>query len=154
MSKIKTFLQTVLDQALEELREKNIFVYTFAFYHDHESKAVSVCVDTEENSKISVLKQNEYRKKYFNDAIQKKDLVSVALWNANSGRNLSLGDFTFVNLAYTYLNTLKGGKLLYLGMIEILIENQKRIAALSEAKDKILFLASGPDYEVQYSWTL
>lgn len=33
----------VIDRALDQIREKQLPVFTFAFYHDHESHAVSVC---------------------------------------------------------------------------------------------------------------
>jgi len=42
-------------------------VYTFALYHDHESAAVSVCVDTEANSRRVVAHTNRYNMKHFTE---------------------------------------------------------------------------------------
>ena len=44
-------------------------VFTFAFYHDHESGAVSVCVDTKENSAKLVLSMNNYNMRHFFKAV-------------------------------------------------------------------------------------
>ncbi|TDP61420.1 hypothetical protein [Roseateles toxinivorans] len=49
MSPSKLFSE-VLANAISEVKRRQVPVFTFALYHDHESKAVSVCVDTEENS--------------------------------------------------------------------------------------------------------
>ena len=86
----------VLSNAIDELRECGTRVYTFAFYHDHESAAVSVCVDTEANSRRFVAKSNAYRIRHFAKAVSAGNLKSAALWNANTGRSLSLGDFAMV----------------------------------------------------------
>jgi len=44
----------VLDRAIAEVRSRGIAVYTFALYFDHESPALSVCVDTAANSARTV----------------------------------------------------------------------------------------------------
>lgn len=154
MSKIKVFLQAVLDQALAEFEKKNntVSLYTLAFYHDHESKAVSICIDTEENSKMKLVQENKYNMEYFQEALEEKDLAAIASWNANIERNSSIGDFAFINLAYTPLTALKGGKQLYLSMIQVVLDNEERIAMLTNEKDKLAFFCSGPNYEVEYKW--
>ena len=50
-------LDDVLSRAIPKVRAAAIDVFTFAFYHDHESSAVSVCVDTEASSARLVLSQ-------------------------------------------------------------------------------------------------
>ena len=50
---MRGLIEKVIDQALFEARSRNVPVYTFALYYDHESPAISVCVDTEEQSKAA-----------------------------------------------------------------------------------------------------
>jgi hypothetical protein len=91
--------EKILEEAIAEVRARRVPVFTFALYHDHESAAVSVCVDTEENSKKVVQSINSFNMKYFTKAVRSGDLKDAALWRANIGRSLSLGDFTMVNVA-------------------------------------------------------
>lgn len=42
MSKVKDFLLEISSRALHEAEEQDISIYTIAFYHDCESKAVSI----------------------------------------------------------------------------------------------------------------
>lgn len=145
-------LQSVLERALEEVRSQALPVYTFALYHDHESGAVSVCVDTEESSKKTVLEMNRYNMKHFKRAVAAKDLSAVSLWQANVGRSLSLGDFAMVNAARTDLGDVEPDDAFYLTMIESLLAFGGKIAALSPDPERLLFLCSGPDDEVAYVW--
>ena len=149
-----TVFATVLNAALKELQAASTPVFTFAFYHDHESHAVSVCVDTEENSFKRVLATNRYNNRYFQKAIAEGDLEAAGLWQANVGRNLSLGDFSLVNVARTSLGTLKITKNFYLTMIRSVISVQPQIAALSPRPERLLFACSGADSEVAIVWSL
>jgi hypothetical protein len=144
----------VLSNAIREVRERGIPVYTFAFYHDHESAAVSVCVDTEANSLRSVAKSNAHGIKHFAEAVAAGDLKSAALWNANTGRSLSLGDFALVNVARTNLEGIKPGKGFHLAMVRALWERQQQVAELSPASERLLFCCSGAREEVEYIWSL
>lgn len=146
-------LDSVLQSALSEVRQKSIPVYTFALYHDHESNAVSVCVDTEENSSKSVASMNRYNMKYFMKAIDEKDLKAASLWQANIGRSLSLGDFALVNLARTDLGKTKAVAAFYLSMVEALIRVQGEVIALSPNPERLVFACSGPNEEVAYVWS-
>lgn len=92
-----SFFASVLNNAIAMLRTDAVPVFTFAFYHDHESGAVSVCVDTEANSNSQVRSTNRYNTKHFRTEIAGGDLAGASLWQANIGRNLSLGDFAKVN---------------------------------------------------------
>jgi hypothetical protein len=159
MADADTFLATalfaeVLSQAIDEVRNRGTPVYTFAFYHDHESAAVSVCVDTEANSLRSVAKSNAHSLRYFVEAMDAGDLKAAALWKANVGRNLSLGDFALVNVARTALDRITPVKGFHLGMVRALWERRQHVAALSPAPDRLLFCCSSAREEVEYMWSL
>ena len=57
-NRLDSLFDDVLTRAIAEVRASGIDVYTFAFYHDHESAAVSVCADTERSSVRFVVGQN------------------------------------------------------------------------------------------------
>jgi hypothetical protein len=144
----------VLDAALTEVRAKAIPVFTFALYHNHESRAVSVCVDTEENSRQTVLSSDGYSMRYFLKAIDEGDLEEARLWQANIGRSLSLGDFALKNVARTNLGTLKVGAQFYLSMVRALIDVHCEVARLAPQPQRLLFACSGANDEVAYVWSL
>lgn len=89
----------LIEKALLVASENNTDIFTFALYHDHESGFVSVCIDTEKNSVQEVREQNLYNLKYFRLAIQNGEMDEAKLWQANIGRNLSLGNFSLINIA-------------------------------------------------------
>ena len=57
----------VLESALSEIESSGLPVFTFAMYHDHESGAVSVCADSEENSARAVASMNAYNAQILRD---------------------------------------------------------------------------------------
>ena len=144
----------VLEAALAEISAKAIPVFTFAMYHDHESRAVSVCVDTEESSARSVASENRYNMRYFVEAIDGRDLKAASLWQANIGRSLSLGDFALVNVARTPLGTVAANKKFYVSMVRSIMAVEDRIVRLSPAPERLLFASSGLDDEVAYVWSV
>jgi hypothetical protein len=146
--------ERVLEGALTEVRAKATPVFTFAFYHDHESRAVSVCIDTEENSRRSVLSTNTYNMRHFLRAIADGDLEAAALWQANIGRSLSLGDFALVNVARADLGSVRVGKQFYLAMVRSLVAVQLQVAALAPQPERLVFACSGPNDEPAYVWSL
>jgi hypothetical protein len=145
--------EDVLSRAISEVRGRGIDVFTFAFYHDHESAAVSVCVDTEASSAKLVLSQNAFSMRYFADAVAKGDLRKAALFQANPGRSLSLGDFEMVNVARTDLNGIQADDAFYLSMIRSLRRRESEIIPLSQDPHRLLFCASSANSEVGYVWT-
>jgi hypothetical protein len=145
---------SVLDRALAEVQSQSLPVYTFALYHDHESGAISVCVDTEDNSSRSVASSNRFNMKYFMKAIADKDLNAASLWQANVGRSLSLGDFALVNAARTPLGDVEPDQAFYLAMVESLVAIQRRVAAFSPSPERLVFACSGAEAEVAYVWAL
>lgn len=143
----------VVDRALAETRSRSIRVYTFAFYHDHESAAVSVCVDTRDNSDRVVRGINKYNSRHFLEAVDAGDLETAALWQANVGRNLSLGDFAAVNLARTALPDDRPG-FDYGAMVRAVMSRHEEIRALSLDPSLTLLACSGPEDEVALVWSL
>jgi hypothetical protein len=143
----------VLSRAIPEVRAAAIDVFTFAIYHDHESAAVSICVDTEASSARLVRSQNAFRIKHFADAVSRGDLQKVALFKANEGRSLSLGDFAMVNLARTNIGSVPVDDKFYLQMIRAIRAREREIVSLTSDVDRILFCSSSAEWEVGYTWT-
>ena len=144
----------VLEKAISEVKARQIPVFTFAFYHDHESAAVSVCVDTEENSNRFVVDQNRYNMGYFLPAVANGELTTASLWQANVGRSLSLGDFHLVNVARTEFGGGEVDEHFYVGMVRALVAVQDRVAQLSPHPERLVFVCSGADDEAGLVWAL
>jgi hypothetical protein len=153
MSPSKLFSEA-LASAIAEAKQHQIPIFTFALYHDHESNAVSVCVDTEENSGKVVRSINDYNMKHFLSAARAGDLKSASLWQANIGRNLSLGDFSLVNLSRRPLGTTRVNDQFYVEMVQAVVAVQSQVAALSSEPQRLVFACSGADSEVGYVWSL
>lgn len=157
VSKMETaseLFERVLNAAITQIKAKAVPVFTFAFYHDHESSAVSVCVDTEENSKRFVRSSNRRCMRHFFEKIAEGDLDAARLWQANIGRNLSLGDFALVNVARTDLGGVRVGKQFHLSMARALIAVQRQIAALAPEPERLVLACSSADDEVGLAWSL
>ena len=148
-----SLLAAVLKSALRDIAARQLPVYTFALYHDHESEAVSVCVDTEECSARTVAAINRYNAGYFSKAIAGGDLKGAGLWHANIGRSLSLGDFALVNVARTPLPPGVNDDEFYLAMVRAVMSVEDRVAALSPHPERLLFACSGINDEVAYVWS-
>ncbi len=142
----------LINETLNILTTKQISIYTFAFYHDHESDAISICIDTESNSEKVVNSSNEFTLKYFHDELSNQNLDSLKLWNINSGRNLSLGDFQYANIVYKNIDKRFINSDMYLSMINSIERNKSRIVSYSKCPDKIVFCCSSADNEVAYIW--
>jgi hypothetical protein len=143
-----------MDRALGELEQSQFPLYTLAFYLDHESAAVSVCADTQPNSERVVASINKYNLKHFLAGVRDGDLGAAALWQANIGRSLSLGDFNAVNLARTELGGVPADTALCLGMVRTIIRNHDRIRRLSADPMRTALAASTLDDEVGLVWSL
>lgn len=153
MSDTARIVRSVLASAIAELEERRFPLYTFAFYRDHESGAVSVCADTRATSERSVLSANKYNWKHFLRAVESGDLKSAERWQCNIGRSLSLGDFELVNLGRSDLPSSFDEAELYLQMVHGLIEVQERVLNLAPAREQVVFACSGPLDEVQLVWS-
>ena len=146
-------LDRIIDEALEDCRARSIIIYTFAFYFDHESSAISVCVDTEANSRVVVNAINSYNNKYFLNAVEQNELSELALWSANPGRNFSLGDFVIVNAGRTGVTVANDDDRVILAMIKAILRNRSKVIDLSTGEDSLIFCCSGPNDEVEYIWS-
>lgn len=145
---------TVLAQALQMVEDRSLPVFTFALYHDHESAAVSVCVDTRANSRQVVHEMNAYNMRYFLKAVEAGDLRTAQSWQANIGRSLSLGDFAAVNLARTDIDGLEPDDDFYRAMVAAMVACHDHVRAVSEDPDSTVLACSGPDDEVALVWSL
>jgi len=142
----------LLDLAIAAIAKKAIPVYTFALYHDRESSLLSVCVDTAANSKKVVAGINQYNASHFAAAIKTGDLRNAALWQANLGRSLALGDFSAVNLVSVGLNDVPVDDGFYVAMIRETLRLRDTIRRLTTDPSDLVFVCSGPRDEVEYAW--
>lgn len=143
---------TIIGQALKILFDERADVFTFGFYHDHESHAVSVCADTKDKSKRSTLESNRFRKDQFLRAIQEQDLESAARWNSNTGRSFSLGDFRYVNLGRQAIRVPNNSAPFYRAMVDALMRNSDKIAALASNPEELVMCCSTKNSEVGLIW--
>jgi hypothetical protein len=150
---LPTVIAEVLSHAIIQIRERALPVYTFALYFDHESEAISVCVDTEENSARTVLSMNAYNTKHFHRAVSDGDLKMAKLWQASLGRSLSLGDFALVNAGRTELPGVEQDELLFATMLNALVAAELEVSKLAPAPRKLIFACSGVANEVEYVWS-
>lgn len=154
MGDLNSFLNSVLKAAISELRASPVPIHTFAFYHDHESGAVSVCVDTRESSLKLVRRSNQWSMRQFSQHIRDGSWEDACLFQANVGRSLSLGDFARVNLARTCLppNTITDQSF-YLAMAKAVTACQQDVLDLAADPEDVLFCCSGTDSEVGLVWS-
>ena len=145
--------ESLIDLALAKATEANLDIYTFAFYHDHESGYVSICIDSELNSIEQVKSQNAYSMKHFKRLIQEGNLNRAVLWQANVGRNLSLGDFIAVNIvSYKLPEDSQPNESMYLAMINAINTKSETIQSLCSNSDKLLYCCSTSNEEVGLIW--
>jgi hypothetical protein len=152
---MRALIKNVIEKALAEAKSLEVPIYTFALYYDHESPAISVCIDTEVNSMVTVRRINTYNRKYFIPAVKSGDMENAALWQSNIGRSLSLGDFHMVNVARTELPegfTPSDG--LFLAMAQCLLDAEIVIAAQAANIEYLLVCCSGNTNEVELCWSL
>lgn len=148
------FLKNVMKTALAELRASPVPVHTFAFYHDHESGAVSVCVDTKESSQRLVRQSNLWSMNYFAQHLQDGSWEDACMFQANVGRSLSLGDFARVNLARSPLSaSVVVDQSFYLAMARAVIAHQREILGLAPDSEDVVFCSSSADSEVGLVWS-
>lgn len=144
---------TVLKAAIDCLRKDGVRVFTFALYFDHESHAISVCADTKENSTRVVREINAYNGNHFHRLVATGDLSSAALWQANIGRNLSLGDFSRKNLARTSVSGVQKGDAFYLQLVRAVVAVEAQVLELTTEPESVVFVCSGEHDEVAYVWS-
>ena len=142
----------VIRAAIDAAVSNGLRVYTFALYFDHESPALSVCMDTKENSLKKVSEQNAYAAEYFHRFIDAGDLDQAAHWQVNIGRNLSLGDFAKVNVARTDVAHDEYSASDCLALIRRVMTHEGEIRQLAEVPDELVFCCTSPTDEVGVVW--
>lgn len=148
-------MDNTIDQALAEAARRDLAIHTFALYYDHESPAISVCIDTAESSRRTVADINAYNRKYFEEVVAAGDLKTAALWEANIGRSLSLGDFALFGAARAELAPdFEPDPAFFLLMMQRVMAAEGRIAVLAKDRSELVLCCTGPDDEVEYCWSL
>ncbi|MCG7981049.1 MAG: hypothetical protein G8D81_00160 [gamma proteobacterium symbiont of Clathrolucina costata] len=142
--------EKLIDEALSKAKHLNIF--TFAIYHDHESGFVSICIDTKENSDKKVIESNKCSMKHFKRVINEGSIEEAMLWQANIGRNLSLGDFEAVNIVEYELNNTKVEDSFYLNMVKAANNKAASILKQSAHGASLVFCCSTAHEEVGLTW--
>ena len=151
---IAAFLTGVIKTALLELADEPVHVFTFAFYHDHESNAISVCIDTMESSERSIRAGNHWANPRFRDHVLKGDWDQARSFQSEHGRSLSLGDFARVNLARTDIpDEIVTDETFHLEMVRAVIRNEDAILRFAQTPEDVLFCCSSVDSEVGMVWS-
>ncbi len=140
--------------ALQKVAKANIDIYTFAIYHDHESGFVSICIDTKENSKNTILNANSFIKEQFQLAIENDDLDRAADWQTSGGRSFELGSFRHKNIDDIRVPINPKRKSFYLDMVKAVQEMSELIARHSSHGKNLLFCSSTSKREVGLVWSV
>jgi hypothetical protein len=146
------YLNLIYD-ALQKASNKNIDIYTFSMYHDHESGYVTICIDTEENSKKSVIQSNNFTNEYFIQAIKNKDIKEASSWQAIGGRSFMLGDFYAKNISEIQVSIKKKSDEFYLDMVAAVFEMTELISRQSSYGKQLMFSCSTYENEVGLVWS-
>ena len=142
----------IIDKALNILFSKNVDIYTFSFYYDHESHALMVLADTKSNSRHQLLDTRKFTHGEFMKAIEAKDLTKASQWISLGERNISLGSFKYRSLGWEAATAPKNSAPFFLAMANAVIRNRQKISALSEAPEDLVFLCSTSKSEVGLVW--
>ncbi|HET8933113.1 MAG TPA: hypothetical protein VFN67_06740 [Polyangiales bacterium] len=153
MSPLDTFLASILERAIAELKNARADVYTFSFCHEQSSGAVCVYADSEESSRRVVGALNRASMKRFAKAVKKRDLEEAMMWQATVGRSLSLRNFAWKKLAKSSLRKLESAEALHEAMLLAAMNVVPKVAALSSDPEALLFTCSTVDEEVGLVWT-
>ena len=144
---MRKHIQTLLTEALSRYDGSDL--YSLAVYWDHESGLVSICIDTEKNSRAKVIESNEYNYRYWSEAIKHGDIEDAKLWQANPGRNLSLGDFAYVNIVESELQ----GRFNPLEAIGAIESSRTLILQKARSPSDVRFMVSTEQEEVGLVWS-
>jgi hypothetical protein len=153
MSPLDTFLASILERAIDELKRARADVYTFSFCHEQSSGAVCVYADSEANSRRVIGALNRASMKRFAKAVKKRDLEEAMMWQATVGRSLSLSNFAWKKLAKSSLGKLRNEAALHEAMLLAAMNVAPKLAALSSDPEMLLFTCSTADEEVGLVWT-
>ncbi len=151
---MKDIIQKTVSAGLKHVEKNVVPVHTFALYYDHESHAIAICIDTEENSHRVVNEINEYNYKYFQKYAVSGNLKQAALCQANIGRNLSLGNFAFVNIGRTELDIENPKEEFFALLLQTLVARQEEVAKFAIDRERLLLCCSGLNDEVGFVWSV
>ncbi len=133
--------------------ETQLNIYTLALHYDPMKNCASVCIDTKSNSDHQVREQNAYNMQFFNKILEQGNLNEAALWQANVGRNLILGDFRAVNIAEAPVAIEQVGHNFNLDMAQALVAQADLIASYSRHGSELLLCSSTVQDEVGLIWS-
>lgn len=154
MSVIEPIVEKVISNALMEARRKDVVIHTFALYYDHETPAVSVCIDTEENSKAQAIRTNAFARQRFMQAVAEGDLEHAARWHGNSDRSFALGSFHMVNVARVDLSrNFTPTKAFFLMLVKSLMAAEPAVVAQARLPSSLRLCCTGANDEVQFIWS-
>ncbi|VVT04999.1 hypothetical protein [Erythrobacter sp. EC-HK427] len=142
----------VIDTALRVLFDKGADIFTFALYYDHESYGVCAYADTRGNSLATARQFNAFQAARFHEALAAKDLEKASSWAKVPERSYSIGDFTHKHLGWVDIKAPNNSAPFYLAMLNALLRNADRIAALSRDPDSLVFCSNGKRDEVEFTW--
>ena len=154
----EALLDGVVERALAEVAHRCIKIHTIALCHDFQGQTVSVYVDTRDNSEQQVREENRYSMKHCLHAIEIGSLREATSWQANVGRNLSLGDFAARDLARTEIPPgllfWRTPRVAIMSMAQALMRFQDEIRRLSLDPVHTLLACSGRQEDVEFVWAL
>lgn len=149
---MKEKFKKVIYEGLRKAKARDLNIYTFALYHDHESHVATVCIDTAESSSKAVRSGNKFTRQQFFSAINDGDFQSAALWTVNSGRSFSLGDFALVNASEIDVPRNPDIPSFYLDMVGAIEEMRDLIELHSSHGNNLIFCCSTENQEVGLIW--
>lgn len=152
MSLYDSTFDMVIDKALNILFDKKADIFSFAICYSHEDHAVEVCADTADNSRRSVRASNAFRTAQFFAAVERGDLDSAGSWNCNTGRSFSPGDFQYKMLGWEPIKAPNDSAPFYRAMVQALIRNSHRIAALTRNPEQLVLCCSTKNSEIGLFW--
>lgn len=136
-----------------EARRKDVVIHTLALYYDHETPAVSVCIDTEENSEAQAVSVSAYSRQRFTEAVAEGDLERAARWHGSSDRSFALGNFHMVNVARMELSReFTPTKAFFLMLVKSLVAAEPAVVAQAKMPSSLILCCTGADDEVQFIW--
>jgi hypothetical protein len=150
---MKEDFKKLIYEGLRKAKSRNLDIYTIALYHNHESHVATICIDTIESSKRSVISSNAYWKKYFFKAIQEGDIESAGRRKANGGRSFELGDFALINASEIDVPPKVVQPDFYVNMVYALEEMRDLITLQSSHGPSLLFCCSTENLEVGLVWS-
>ena len=141
----------LIDRSLVELSRARFRLYTFALYLDVESSCLAVCADTASNSARLVRRINRFNCAEFGESVERGDLAGAALWQANLGRNLSLGDFALVNMCRLTIPSVTPPTT-YLLMLRAMRQREQELLLATPRPAKLMLVCTGPNDEAEFTW--